>query len=154
MTRLVDVDAPPIAAADELLAALAAALRAWIGRQVAAEERLTAFAFREGQPEMDVPQPTSIGFLAMHALAVACEPSTARFLRDVRGSGRTIGSLAPDGALGVDPDDRVALAARVGALAAAGLVGRELESDRISATPLAEAILDLLDDLERRMGAP
>jgi hypothetical protein len=52
--------------------------------------------------------------------------------------------------LGLDPGDRVALAARVGALAAAGLVGRELESDRVTATPLGEAVLDLIDDIERR----
>jgi hypothetical protein len=86
----------------------------------------------------------------MQVLAAACDPTTIRFLHTVRGDGRTIESLAPAGMLGLDPGDRVALAARVGALAAAGLVGRELESDRVTATPLGEAVLDLIDDIERR----
>lgn len=153
MTRQAGADhATLLAPGDGKLAALASALEAWIVRQAAAEERLTAFAFREDQAEVVVPRPTSGGTVARYVLAVACEPSTYDFLRDVRGAGLTIGSLAAAGPLGVDPGDRVALATRVGILAAAGLVGRELESDRITATPLAEAILDLLEDVERRIG--
>jgi hypothetical protein len=136
---------------DDLLEALASALRAWVGRQAVAEERLTAFAFREGQAAIDLPAPTSLGQLTMQIFAAACDPTTIRFLHAVRGDGRTIESLAPAGMLGLDPADRVALAARVGALAAVGLVGRELESDRVTATPLGEAILALIDDIVRRV---
>ena len=49
--------------------------------------------------------------------------------------------------------DRLVAADRVGRLASAGLVGRELESDRVALTPLGEALLDLVADLERRVGA-
>ena len=147
-----DVGAP-VASGDELLEALASALRAWVGRQAVAEERLTSFAFREGQAAIEVPAATSFGALATQILAAACDPATIRFLRAVRGDGRTIESLAPAGMLGLDPGDRVAVAARVGALAAAGLVGRELESDRVTATPLGEAVLDLIGDIERRVGS-
>ena len=147
-----DVGAP-VASGDELLEAFASALRSWVGRQAVAEERLTSFAFREGQAAIDVPAPTSFGPLAMQILAAACDPATIRFLHAVRGDGRTIESLAPAGMLGLDAGDRVALAARVGALAAAGLVGRELESDRVTATPLGEAVLDLIGDIERRVGS-
>jgi hypothetical protein len=111
---------------------------------------LTSFAFGEGQVAIDVPAPTSWGPLAIQILAAACDPTTIRFLRAARGDGRTIESLASAGMLALDPGDRVALAARVGALAAAGLVGRELESDRVTSTPLGEAVLALLDDIERR----
>lgn len=138
---------------DELLDALASALRAWVGRQAVAEERLTSFAFREGQAAIDVPAPTSFAPLAMQILVAACDPTTIRFLQAVRGDGRTIESLAPAGMLGLDPGDRVALAARVGALAAIGLVGRELESDRVAATPLGGAVIDLIDDIERRVSS-
>lgn len=140
----------PAGPGDELLDAFAAALRAWVGRQAAAEERLTSFAFREGQAAIDLPTPTSWSPLAMHVLAAASDSVTIRFLRAVRGDGRTVESLAPAGMLGLDAGDRVALAARIGVLAATGLVGRELESDRVTATPLGEAALDLIDDIERR----
>lgn len=151
MTRPTASDvAAPIVSGDELLEALASALKAWVGRQAVAEERLTSFAFREGQAAIGVPAPTSFGPLATQILAIACDPGTIRFLHAVSGDGRTIESLAPAGMLGLDPGDRVALAARVGALAAAGLVGRELESDRVAATPLGQAVLHLVDDIERR----
>lgn len=145
--------AAPVASGDEILEALTSALRDWVRRQAVAEERLTSFAFREGQAAIDVPAPTSWGPLAMHSLAVACDPATIRFLQAVQGDGRTIDSLASAGVLGLDRDDRVALAARIGTLAADGLVGRELESDRVTATPLAEAILALVDNIERRLGS-
>lgn len=154
MSRPTAVDiVPRVASGDEILDTFASALWAWIVRQAAAEERLTSFAFREGQHEVDVPAPSSVGQLAMHVLSVACDPSTGRFLRDVRGAGHTLGSLAPSGALGLDAGDRVALAARVGTLAASGLISRELESDRIATTPLGDAILDLIDDIGRRVRA-
>lgn len=144
-----DVASPP-APGDELLDAFAAALRAWVGRQAAVEERLTSFAFREGQATIDLPTPTSWSPLAMQVLAAASDAVTLHFLRAVRGDGRTVESLAPAGMLGLDAGDRVALAARIGVLSANGLVGRELESDRVTATPLGEAALDLIDDIERR----
>jgi len=50
-------------------------------------------------------------------------------------------ALVADGVLGLEAGDRVALAARVGVLAAAGLVGRDLEGDRVFLTELGEAAL-------------
>lgn len=152
MTRSTPAEVATLeASGDELIEALASALRVWVGRQTLAEERLTSFAFREGQVAITVPAPTSFGPLAMQTLGTACDPATIRFLQAVRGDGQTIESLAAAGMLGLDPGDRVALAARVGALAATGLVGRELETDRLTATPLGEAVLALIDDIERRV---
>lgn len=144
---------PVVASADALLDGLGSALKAWVGRQAVSEERLTSFAFREGQAAVEVPTPTSFGPLAMQILATVLDPATMGFLRAVRGDGQSIGSLAAAGMLGLDPGDRVALAARIGVLSANGLVGRELESDRVTATPLGEAVLALIDDIERRAGS-
>lgn len=123
--------------------ALEAALSAWLARQAAAEERLTSFAFREGQPAVAVPAPTSHAELRRWILATAADPGVAAFLRRLADADRSITELAGDGALGVRPGDRVSLAARVGVLAAAGLVTRDLQADRVGLTELGRAALDL-----------
>ena len=57
--------------------AFEAALHAWLARQAVAEERLTSFAFREGQPAVDVPAPTSHAALGTWILATIEDPTVA-----------------------------------------------------------------------------
>lgn len=120
---------------------LDAALDAWLSRQASAEERLTSFAFHEGQPPIELPAPTSQAALRRWLLATVADPEVAACLRDIEGDGRSVAELAAEGAFGLEPGDRVALAARVGVLAAAGLVGRDLEGDRVHLTALGRAAL-------------
>jgi len=124
-------------------AAFAEALAAWLDRQAAAEERLTSFAFREGQGDIAVPPPSSHGALRRWIVELVSTADVAAFLALVAGPGRTMAQLAADGAFGLEPGDRVAVAARVGVLAAAGLVARELETDRVALTALGTAALGL-----------
>ncbi len=119
------------------------ALAAWLARQAAAEERLTSFAFREGQPEVDLPTPTSQDTLGRWLLAVVAEADTASFLAGLGADGRAVAELAGGGSFGLRSGDRVALAARIGVLTASGLVSRELESDRVCVTELGRAALAL-----------
>jgi len=119
-----------------------AALRTWLARQTAAEERLTSFAFREGQPAVAVPAPTSHAELRRWILATAADPAVAALLRRLADADRSMDELAGEGALGVRPGDRVSLAARVGVLAATGLVTRDLEADRVGLTDLGRAALE------------
>ncbi|OGO53367.1 MAG: hypothetical protein A2V84_08005 [Chloroflexi bacterium RBG_16_70_13] len=120
-----------------------AALTAWLARQAAAEERLTAFAFREGQPAIKLPAPTSQTALRAWIVATVADPEVAAFLEGLGDEGRTMAELAAEGPLGLEPGDRVALAARVGVLAAAGVVARDLEFDRVALTGLGRAALAL-----------
>lgn len=121
------------------------ALEAWLARQATAEERLTSFAFREGQPPAIIPVPTSHDALRHWIVGVVADSGVAAFLRALGDSGRLTADLAAEGVLGMQPGDRVALAARIGVLAAGGLVTRELESDRITVTDLGKAALALAD---------
>jgi len=120
-----------------------AALGAWLSRQAAAEERLTSFAFHEGLPIVDVPSPSSHVALRGWIMATIADPQVAAFLGTVAGDGRPTADLAAGGAFGLEPGDRVALAARVGVLAASGLVARDLEGDRVTLTELGRAALAL-----------
>ena len=121
-----------------------AALAGWLSRQAVAEERLTAFAFREGQPVVDVPSPTSQAALRGWIMATVADPEVASFLRLVEDDGRPMAELVAGGAFGLEPGDRVALAARLGVLAANGLVARDLEEDRVGITALGRAALGLV----------
>ena len=121
------------------------ALAAWLARQEAAEERLTSFAFREGQPPVSIAPSTSHEALRRWVLGVVAAPEVAALLRALGESGRLTADLTAEGVLGMHPGDRVALAARIGVLAAGGLVTRELESDRITVTDLGRAALALAD---------
>jgi hypothetical protein len=124
-------------------AAFEAALIAWLARQAAAEERLTSFAFREDLPSVDVPSPSSHAALRAWILATVADPLVAAFLERVADEGRPMADLARDGEFGLEPGDRVALAARVGVLAAGGLVARDLEGDRVTLTELGRSALAL-----------
>ncbi len=123
-----------------------AALEAWLARQAAAEDRLTSFAFREGQPAVIIPAPTSHDALRRWILGVVADPDVAGVMRALGDSGRLIADLTADGTLGLRPGDRVALAARIGVLAAGGLITRELEADRVTLTELGSAALALADE--------
>ncbi|MBF8290120.1 MAG: hypothetical protein HW391_1088 [Chloroflexi bacterium] len=120
-----------------------AALAGWLARQAAAEERLTSFAFREGQHPIDLPAPTSHAELRAWILGLVAEPGVVAVLTGLADAGRSMTDLATTGALGVRPGDRVALAARIGVLTAAGLVARDLESDRALLTELGRSALAL-----------
>jgi hypothetical protein len=122
--------------------ALDGALGAWLARQAAAEERLTSFAFREGEPAPELAPPTSHDAMRRWILRTISEPEVAGLLRLLGPDGRPLAELATLGVLGLRPHDRVALAARIGVLAAAGLVARDLERDRVVATPLGLAALE------------
>jgi hypothetical protein len=123
--------------------ALDAALAAWLSRQAAAEERLTTFAFREGQPVVDVRSPTSQAALRGWIMATVADPEVSAFLRLVEDDARPMAELVAAGAFGLEPGDRVALAARLGVLAASGLIARDLEEDRVALTALGRAALGL-----------
>jgi hypothetical protein len=132
--------------------ALDGALGAWLARQAAAEERLTSFAFREGEPAPGLPPPTSQDAIRDWILRTVDEPDVAHLLGVLGPDGRQIDELVTLGVLGIRPHDRVALAARIGVLAAAGLVARDLERDRVVATPLGLAALDAVVGAGRDSG--
>lgn len=121
------------------------ALSGWLARQAAAEERLTSFAFREAQPAVSIEPPTSHEAIRDWILGVVADPKVGAALRGLGDSGRSMADLSAEGLLGLHPGDRVALAARIGVLAAGGLVTRELESDRVAITELGKAALALAD---------
>jgi hypothetical protein len=74
-----------------------------------------------------------------------------RILDALRGDGLPLEMLT--GTIEPAVPDRLVAADRVGALASAGLVGRDLESDRVALTPLGAALLDLVAELEHRAAA-
>jgi hypothetical protein len=123
--------------------ALDGALAAWLARQAVAEERLTAFAFREGQAGIEVPAPSSHVAFRGWILATVADPPVSAFLRLLGAEGRPMAELLGAGAFGLEPGDRVALAARLGVLAASGLIARDLEEDRVALTALGRAALGL-----------
>jgi hypothetical protein len=135
--------------------ALDGALAAWLARQAVAEERLTSFAFREGQPGIEVPAPWSHVALRGWITATVSDPAVSAFLRLLGADGRPMTELGADGrqmaelvaagAFGLEPGDRVALAARLGVLAASGLIARDLEEDRVSLTALGRAATGLAE---------
>lgn len=120
-----------------------AALATWLSRQAVVEERLTSFAFREGLPPVEVPVPSSHAALRRWIVAMVADRDVAVFLHRIDGDGRATAELAAAGAFGLEPGDRIALAARVGVLAASGLVSRDLEGDRVTLTQLGRTALAL-----------
>ena len=152
-------------AAGELLDLLAAAVAARVrGRQVA-EERLGAFAFHEGprngRPDETapadgstagepVPDPSAIDwrYFVLRALGVLDDPDAVRILEALEPEGRPLDGLV--GLIAPDVPDRLTAADRIGRLAAAGLVARDLESDRVSLLPLGAILLELVRDVARR----
>ncbi len=154
--------------ADELLDRLAAAVAARVRGRRTAEERLGAFAFREepsnGRPgEIAAAAPSTTGavvpgpapvdwrYFVVRALGALDDPDVIRILEALPPDGRPFGELV--GLVEPAVPDRVAAADRVGRLAAAGLVGRDLESDLVSLLPLGEVLLELVADVARRAGS-
>jgi len=119
--------------------AVDAALVGWLSRLAVAEERLTSFAFREGLPDIDVPAPSSHVALRGWIMATVSDPAVSAFLRLLGADGRPMAELVAAGAFGLEPGDRVALAARLGVLAASGIIARDLEEDRVAVTALGRA---------------
>jgi hypothetical protein len=155
-------------AADELLDRLAAAVAARVRGRRTAEERLGAFAFHEepanGRPErIDAAPPSTADervpgsapvdwrYFIVRALGALDDHDAIRILEALPPDGRPVDELV--GVLEPAVPDRVAAADRVGRLAAAGLVGRDLESDRVSLLPLGEVLLELVADIARRAGS-
>lgn len=158
LTGVGDDRLAPDDAADALLERFATAIRTRVGARQAAEMQLASFAFSE-RPTSDRAGWTAVAdeapvewrYFVLRALGALGDPDTVRVLDALRGEDRPLAELM--GAIEPAVRDRLAAGDRVGGLASAGLVGRELESDRVSLTPLGEALLDLVAVLERRAGA-
>ncbi|HEX2754912.1 MAG TPA: hypothetical protein VHM48_05585 [Candidatus Limnocylindrales bacterium] len=159
----VAADAPVVA--DELLDRLAAAVAARVRGRRTAEERLGAFAFHEGprhgrqagmapldRSTADESTPDSAAidwrYFVLRALTALGDPDAVRILEALPPDGRPLDALV--GLVEPDVPDPVAAADRIGRLAAAGLVGRDLESDHVSLLPLGEVLLELVRDVARR----
>ncbi|MFZ5853456.1 MAG: hypothetical protein ACOYXS_02990 [Chloroflexota bacterium] len=152
---------------DALLEALAAGLRRRVAEQRRAEARLADFAFREAEPSAGpaaappsaasrsaAPAGTTAWrYYLLRTLRSAGEAETLALLEMLRDGPRPIAGLAVPSAAAPWAGDRVAGADWIGGLAAAGLVSRELETDRVALAPLGSALLDLVVELERRLNA-
>ncbi len=165
---------------DELLGRIAAALRSRVLAQRRAEERLASFAFSErpltgpgtapgaaaalgvdrksgdssatGQP---TPMATESGidwtWFVGRALRLVGDPAVLHLLEALRDGALPLEALA--GLSTTTTTDRVALSDQLGGLATAGLLVRELESNRVSLAPLGEALLQLVADIGQRAEA-
>lgn len=145
--------------ADALLERLAEAVRMRVAGRLAAETRLASFAFaeraaadRSGWPSEGPVDPPDLGYFVRCALGALGDPDTVRILDALRSDDRPLGALMA--AIAPAIRDRLVASDRIGGLASAGLVGRDLESDRVALTPLGMALLDLVADLERRAQVP
>ena len=165
---------------DELLGRIAAALRSRVLAQRRAEERLGSFAFSErplagpgtapgagaalgvGAAPGDssatgqlIPMATESGtdwtWFVGRALRLVGDPAVLHLLEALRDGALPLEMLA--GLPSTVTTDRVALSDQLGGLATAGLVVRELESNRVSLAPLGEALLQLVADIGRRAEA-
>jgi hypothetical protein len=130
---------------------LAAALRAHVDARRRAEEQLAAFAFTE-RPSSAAgndaePDPVDWRWFVAGTLHAAGQSGTLRLLEALRDGPLSIADAARD----LDPArrGRLALVEQVGALAAAGLVARELARDEVSLAPLGASVLDLVTEIER-----
>ena len=144
---------------DDLVGQVAASLRARVDAQRLAEDRLASFAFSEepvtrrpAAPRDEVEASVDWSYFALRAMRVLSEPTTVTILERLRGEGRLLDEL-----VGLDPGtgmtDRLSAGDRIGGLASAGLAARELESDRVTLTPLGEALLELVAEIARRAAA-
>jgi hypothetical protein len=139
---------------DELVDALAVGLRQRVLEQRRAAERLADFAFTEGPLERDrgaTDGPTDWRYFVTRTLAAAGQPATIALLEALADGDRPLAELAGPGDAGAR--DPLALADRVGGLSAAGLVDRELVSDRVALTGLGRAVLELVREWETRAAA-
>lgn len=141
-------------ASDALLDALAGGLRRRVTERGRAERRLADFVFREGSPDAGAgttPSPADWRHFVARTLAAAGEPGTIELLERLSGGDRPIAELAgrPEAGGG----GRLASVDWIGGLASAGLVGRDLETDRVGLTDLGAAVLALVREWERRASA-
>ncbi len=149
---------PSAAIAADPIESLAAAVRSRIEGQRRAEEHLAAFAFTEGPGDGHAAaSPGSVDwrFHVARALHAVADPASLDLLILIAGSGLTIDELMEQAAARVAAltSDRLAIAEWVSGLAAAGVVVRQLETDRVRLTPLGEALVALVDEIERRAAA-
>jgi hypothetical protein len=148
----------PADAGDAVLERLAAAVRTRVRARHEAEMRLASFAFDE-RPASDRSSWNPLAdeatvdwrYFVLRALGAVGDADTVRVLDALRGEGSPFEELM--GVIDPAAGDRLAAGDRVGDLASAGLVGRDLESDRVTLMPLGEALLDLVAELERRTRA-
>lgn len=141
-------------ASDALLDALAGGLRRRVTERGLAERRLADFVFREGSPDATAgttPSPADWRHFVGRTLAAAGEPGTIELLERLSGGDLPIDELAElAGHRGAGGGGRLASVDWIGGLASAGLVGRDLETDRVGLTDLGAAVLALVREWERR----
>lgn len=136
--------------ADDLLDAVALALRDRVADLARADAARVAFVFGDGRGPARAAGDLEGAAWASHlsrALHLATSPATLDLLRDLGAGDRTIADMTDTTSPG---GDRLATGAWVGDLAAAGLVGRDLETDRVARAPLGTAVVELLDALAQR----
>lgn len=130
-------------------AALARALAARLRDAAAAADRLASFSF-DGPLGPEPPESTlrageeaaTAGDFVLRVLNGASDPVNHRLLVTVNGEGTTLTGLAAH--LGLP---RLAVIERVAELTQLGLVGRELATDTVMASPAGSALLALVDEL-------
>ncbi|OGO58649.1 MAG: hypothetical protein A2Z32_03110 [Chloroflexi bacterium RBG_16_69_14] len=141
--------------ADALLASLADGLRRRVAERGQAEARLADFVFREGSDGSDGRAPVESRdwrYFMSRTLAAVGEPGTLDLLDRLSSGDETLRTLARDRPAGLDGG--LATVDRIGGLAAAGLVGRDLETGRVGLTVLGSAVLALAQEWERRAAEP
>ncbi|GAC1662791.1 MAG: hypothetical protein NVS9B8_00660 [Candidatus Limnocylindrales bacterium] len=155
LAGLADDLRPMADTADALLERRAEAVRMRVAGRRAAEARLASFAFAERAPSDRSRWPSpgpddspDLGYFIRCALGALGDPDTVRILYALRAEDQALAALM--GVVAPAIRDRLVASDRIGGLASAGLVGRDLESDRVALTPLGMALLDLVAELERR----
>ena len=141
-------------ASDALLDALAGGLRRRVTERGLAERRLADFVFREGSPDAaagTTPSPADWRHFVGRTLAAAGEPGTIELLERLSSGDRPIAELT--GRREAGGGGRLASVDWIGGLASAGLIGRDLETDRVGLTDLGAAVLALVREWERRARA-
>ena len=136
-------------ATDSPLAELAVGLARRIAERGRAEERLLEYAFHEGAVDAGAAPVEQVDwrYFISRTLAAAGEPGTLDLLDRLSSGDATLRSLAQDRSVGLDGG--LATVDRIGGLAAAGLVGRDLETGRVGLTGLGSAMLAFVREWER-----
>lgn len=164
MTRLAEPgsvtpmgEVPQPSAAERAIAELARGLAARLRDAVAAADRIATFAF-ETAPAEPVPSQLADGEEAataydfvLRVLRAAGEPLNVRILARARAAGEEGERLAvvADG-LGLT---RMALIERANDLIQLGLLGRDVQADRLRISPAGAALLDTIAELEAEIAA-
>ena len=140
---------------DELVDALASGLRRRVAERRRAAERLADFVFREEAAAAPDRRPAvsraDWRWFVARTLAAAGDPAVIGLLEELAAGERTMTELAVRG--GLTGGDGLAMTDWIGELAAAGLVGHELASDRVALTELGQAVLALVREWEDRAAA-